>query len=136
MTFSIPSVGDLLVVEILRVINGKGSECKILAKLSLKGPTVFKAPHYKGLIRPGDVLIPAISGELPEPFRAGDLVKAKVISLGDSKYFFLSTVPEDCGVVVAEGDLEFPCSYRLIGNEDRSRVVSRKVAKPLQVLLP
>ena len=35
-------------------------------------------------------------------FRPGDLVRAQVVSLGDSRSYFLSTAGNDCGVVYAK----------------------------------
>lgn len=40
--------------------------------------------------------------ELYSSFRPGDLVRAQVVSLGDSRSYFLSTASNDCGVVYAK----------------------------------
>ena len=40
--------------------------------------------------------------EIYSSFRPGDLVRAQVVSLGDSRSYFLSTARNDCGVVYAK----------------------------------
>ena len=41
---------------------------------------------------------------LPEAFRPGDVVRARVISLGDARSYMLSTAALDLGVVYAESE--------------------------------
>ena len=127
MIFTIPSVGDVVFAQVLRV-SSKGAECRILGKCL--GQEVVCIPNYRGLIRPTDVATPTLMADIPLPaFRPADVVRAKVISLGDGKAVFLSTVPEDCGVV-SSGKATVAASYKLLTNEDRTLVLSRKVAKP------
>lgn len=40
--------------------------------------------------------------EIYSSFRPGDLIRAQVVSLGDSRSYFLSTARNDCGVVYAK----------------------------------
>jgi hypothetical protein len=40
---------------------------------------------------------------LPDAFRPGDVVRARVLSLGDARSFFLTTAQEALGVVAAKG---------------------------------
>ena len=118
---TIPAVGDLVYAQVLRVTPGRGAECRIV--------TSVVNESYRGLIRPSDIVTPALQAELgPIAFRAGDLVRAKVISLGDARNLFLSTVPEDCGVVSAGCDVCVPVSWKLI-SDGNSVVERRKVAK-------
>ncbi len=45
---------------------------------------------------------------LQESFRPGDIVRARVISLGDARSYMLSTAAVDLGVVYAENDAGAP----------------------------
>ena len=52
--------------------------------------------------------------EIYSSFRPGDLVRAQVVSLGDSRSYFLSTARNDCGVVYAKstsGELLQPIEF-------------------------
>ena len=42
--------------------------------------------------------------QLPDCFRPADIIRARVISLGDSRSYFLSTAREDLGVIVARSE--------------------------------
>ena len=50
--------------------------------------------------------------EIYSSFRPGDLVRAQVVSLGDSRSYFLSTARNDCGVVYAKSTSGKQCSWR------------------------
>ena len=43
--------------------------------------------------------------EVPSCFRPGDVVRAKVLSLGDARTFYLSTAADDLGVVFAKSEV-------------------------------
>ena len=116
MSYKIPDVGDAVYAEVLRITN-KGAECRIIGE----------AP-YRGLIRPFDMAPSMMLND--SPYRPGDLVKAKVISLGDSKSYFLSTMAEDCGVLAAgSADVSVPVAWNLIADEKLQKVLVRKVAR-------
>ena len=62
---------------------------------------VVTAEDFEGIIRQADVRATDKDRvELYNTFQFGDLVKAKVISLGDAKSYFLSTAEKDLGVVL------------------------------------
>lgn len=66
-------------------------------------------------------------------FRPGDIVLATVISLGDSKSYFLSTVQDDLGVIVARsttGHVMVPVSWQQMQCPHSHALEYRKVAKP------
>ena len=62
---------------------------------------VLKSP-FLGIIRLPDIRKHEIEKIiLEECFQPGDIIQAKVISLGDSKWFYLSTAEDHLGVVLA-----------------------------------
>jgi len=71
--------------------------------------------------------------EMHKCFRPGDLVTAKVLSLGDTSCYILSTAQPELGVVVAkseEGKVNMlPLSHRQMQCPVTSRKESRKVAR-------
>lgn len=83
--------------------------------------------------------------KMGECFRLGDIVKAKVLSLGDARSYYLSTAANELGVVYAtseDGELEcrdfeltagaplLPISYQEMENPQTGETERRKVAKP------
>ena len=70
--------------------------------------------------------------EIYSSFRPGDLVRAQVVSLGDSRSYFLSTARNDCGVVYAKstsGELLQPFKFVSV-----SCIVSILYARSLQYM--
>lgn len=68
-----------------------------------------------------------------ECFRLGDIVKAKVLSLGDARSYYLSTAANELGVVYAtaeDGAPLLPISYQEMENPQTGETEKRKVAKP------
>ena len=127
MTYSVPTIGDFVYARVTRISRSRGAECLIFA-LNLNP----LGRELKGTVRINDVTAPdlVIAG-IENAFRPGDVIRAKIISLGDSRNYFLSTVADDCGVVFGVGSLE-PASFRLMFNRrDKSVVERRKVAKPV-----
>ena len=58
-----------------------------------------------GILRAADLRATEIDAVVvPECFRPGDVVRARVLSLGDARSFYLSTAADDLGVVFARGE--------------------------------
>ena len=86
--------GDTVLCRVLRM-NYNQAFVDILAVGDNSLPFIAK-----GVIRREDVRTTEIDKViLKEFFRAGDIVQAKVISLGDSKHYFLSTATSGMGVI-------------------------------------
>lgn len=94
MAHMVLAIGDVVLARILR-INIQQIQVEILAndKHLLRFPT-------RAILRQEDIresqtdLI--VMNEL---FHPGDIIVAKVVSLGDARYFFISTAGPDLGVV-------------------------------------
>ena len=131
MVYSVPAVGHFVFARVTRISRSRGAECVIFAI----GQNPLGA-ELRGIVRTVDVTSPLMQlefSDIRDCFQAGDIIRAKVISLGDARAFFLSTVADDCGVVKTPGNLK-PASYRLV--EGGGKVERRKVARPVWLLAP
>lgn len=73
----------------------------------------------KGIIRREDVRINEVEKlVMHECFRPGDIVRAVIVSLGDSRQYYLSTSEAELGVVYAKnqttGNLMIPISWKVL----------------------
>jgi len=111
------------VVEI-RVAEGVGP---------LRGPPYFEGAIRLDDVRSGKTVVDQTSVVLADCFRPGDLVKARIISLGDPRRYFLSTAETELGVVRAErkGVVMIPISWKEMECPKTGVQESRKCAKPL-----
>jgi exosome complex component CSL4 len=67
-------------------------------------------------------------------FKPGDIIKARILSLGDSRAYFLTTAESELGVVVAfaeDGVKLIPLNWEQMVDTRTGRKEPRKVAKPL-----
>ncbi|CAG8697289.1 8060_t:CDS:2, partial [Acaulospora morrowiae] len=66
-------------------------------------------------------------------YRLGDIVRAKVISLGDARSYYLSTMENEYGVIYAQslaGAAMIPISWTNMQCIKTGEIESRKCAKP------
>ena len=69
-----------------------------------------------------------------EMVRVGDIVRASVISLGDERSYYISTVGNEFGVAVAlseDGNAMLPASWKEMRDVVNGKAEPRKVAKPV-----
>ena len=93
------SVGQLVTARVLRVGQQRADVSILLAE-----DTALPEP-LPALIRREDVrAVEADKVQLPDCFRPADILRARVISLGDSRSYFLSTARDDLGVIVARSE--------------------------------
>jgi len=91
--------------------------------------------HHSGVIRKEDIRAGATEEvQVHQSFRPGDIILAKIISLGDSRRYFLSTAETSLGVIKAisssTGKCMVPISWNEIECPDTKIRESRKCAKP------
>jgi len=122
---------------------GKTVLCKIL-RITMQEATVdvmaadeigSLREHHGGIIRKENVRIGATEEvQIYESFRPGDFVLAKIISLGDSRRYYLSTAENDLGVIQAicstSGRMMIPVSWREMECPDTKIREPRKCARP------
>lgn len=123
----IPAVGHIVTARVVS-INPRTAAVDILAV------GTAPVPHRcSGIIRIQDVRATEIDKvQLHLCFRPGDLVRAEVISLGDSRSYFLTTARNELGVVEAHslgGERMIPISWQEMQCPKTRVVEARKVAK-------
>ncbi|GMN25821.1 hypothetical protein TIFTF001_001073 [Ficus carica] len=88
---------------------------------------------FSGVIRQQDVRATEIDKvDMHLSFRAGDIVRALVLSLGDARAYYLSTAKNELGVVSAEsgaGATMVPISWTEMQCPFTGQVEQRKVAR-------
>ncbi|CEM14002.1 unnamed protein product [Vitrella brassicaformis CCMP3155] len=128
---SVPFTGATVLAQVTR-ISPRRVDCIIL---SVEGRPIRDTSNpYKGIIRLQDVRPFEIDQiDMLECFRPTDIVKAKVVSLGDSRSFHLSTAEQDLGVVFAKSTSGHPLVALKWNEMECSKTKEReprKVAKP------
>ncbi|KAK6503045.1 exosome 3'-_5 exonuclease subunit ski4 (Csl4) [Arthrobotrys musiformis] len=90
--------------------------------------------EFQGVIRVQDVRLTEVDKvKIFNSFRPGDIVRARVISLGDQSNYYLSTASNELGVVMADsevGDPMYPINWREMKSTRTGVVEERKVARP------
>jgi exosome complex component CSL4 len=136
-TSQVLKVGQLIVGRISRITPQNAVvEIRVAEGVGpLRGP-----PYYEGAIRLDDVrsgkaVVDQNRVVLADCFRPGDSVSCRVISMGDSRRYFLSTAETELGVVRAErkGVVMIPVSWKEMECPLTGVRESRKCAKPLML---
>jgi len=104
-----------------------------------EGVGPIRLPYYEGAIRLEDVRSFSLGKKeetvavLADCFRPGDLVSCRIISMGDSRRYFLTTAETELGVVRAErkGIPMIPVSWKEMECPETGVREPRKCAKPL-----
>jgi exosome complex component CSL4 len=90
--------------------------------------------NFKAIIRRQDVRsIDKDKVQMQDSFRPGDIVRAEVISLGDSQSYHISTAKNELGVIFAKsisGGSMYPVSWREMRCSITNHAELRKCAKP------
>lgn len=127
-TSIVPAVGDVVTCKIVR-INPRQAQLEILCV----GSTALREP-VGGLIRREDVRdYERDQVAIYKSFRPGDVVLGRVISLGDSRFYYVTTAAQELGVVFsrsAEGHTMEPVSFEEVQCPVTKTREWRKVAKP------
>lgn len=127
------SIGSLVLCQITQ-ISSLEARCTILSV----GDKELPSDHGKflGVIRQQDIRLHEIDKiKLEDMFRVGDFVRARILSLGDSKRYILSTASNELGVVRAlsrVGAPLVPVDWDKMQCERTGIIELRKVAAPLE----
>lgn len=123
----VPAPNDLVTARVSK-ISTRMANCDIICV----GSTLL-TETFPGTIRPRDVQEFDIDNvEIFKSFRPGDIVRATVISLGDSKSYYLSTAKNELGVILAhgpQGNAMVPISWQEMQCPVTKAKELRKVAK-------
>jgi len=123
----VPEPGAVVIAKVTRV-NQRMANCDILCvgSKALEG-------SFQGVIRIQDIRATEIDKvEVYSSFRPGDMVRAKVLSLGDARSYFLTTAENELGVVHAVSAAGAPmvaASWEQMECTKTKQVEARKVAK-------
>uniref|UniRef100_H2ZLP5 RNA-binding domain-containing protein n=1 Tax=Ciona savignyi TaxID=51511 RepID=H2ZLP5_CIOSA len=124
----VPEIGAIVICKITQ-LSSSYAKCKIL---SVRGS--YLNTSFRGMIRKEDVRSTNRDKvEIYKSFRPGDVVVAKVLSLGDASCYLLSTAENELGVVIAlseNGDAMIPLSHDQMQCPKSLIKENRKVARP------
>ena len=124
--------GQLVVGKILRI----SPQNAIMEIRLVQGLGALHTPQ-EGAIRREDVRSGATEQlSLADCFQPGDLVVARVISLGDSRRYFLTTAESELGVIQAKsrvGAAMIPISFKQMECPETGEKEPRKCAKPMNL---
>ncbi|GAB5030600.1 exoribonuclease csl4 [Nannochloropsis oceanica] len=134
-------VGHVVLTRVLR-ITSKQAHVEVIAmgRITLR-------QTCQGIIKKEDVREHEIDRvEIHKCFRPGDLVRARVVSLGDSRQYYLSTAESELGVTYAKsqthvgegggeggGSVMVPVSWEKMVDPITKVTEDRKVAKPVSI---
>ena len=132
-------VGHIVLTRVLR-ITSKQAHVEVVAMGS-----VTLRQTCQGIIKKEDVREHEIDRvEIHKCFRPGDIVRARVVSLGDSRQYYLSTAESELGVMYAKsqthvgegggeggGSVMVPVSWEKMMDPITKVTEDRKVAKPM-----
>jgi len=125
------------IIEVGHIILGRVTRLtdRQATVLILKSNNSPLTTPNSGVIRTEDVTsLTTDSIDVTLAYRLGDVLLARVISLGDSRQFFLSTAEDELGVVDANcmesGRAMVPCSYKEMMCPVTKVKETRKVARP------
>ncbi|KAG2322087.1 hypothetical protein Bca52824_015300 [Brassica carinata] len=123
----IPVPGSLVLARVTRVMSRMAS-----VNVLCVGSKAVRE-KFAGVIRQQDVRETEIDKvDMLQSFRPGDIVRAMVLSLGDSRAYYLSTAKNQLGVVSAEsaaGETMVPVSWTEMRCPLSGQTERRKVAK-------
>lgn len=124
------SIGNKVLCKVVRITNQMAT-VEIVAAEEIGS----LREHHEGIIRKEDVRTAATEDiDIYECFRPGDVVVAKIISLGTSRRYFLTTAETELGVLRAtcstSREIMVPISYKEMECPISSAREKRKCAKP------
>lgn len=128
-THVVPREGSLVLCRVLS-INSNNAKVRIIC---VNGKVSKEA--LKGIIRREDIRATEIdSVEVYNSFRPGDIVRARVLGLGESQGYVLTTAENELGVIMARnsdnnGGLMDPISWCEVQDRVTGKKQKRKVAK-------
>jgi exosome complex component CSL4 len=112
----------------------------VLEILAIEGVGTVESKSEGTIAREECVKSGAAAREVHDCFQPGDLVLARVLSLGDSRRYFLTTAESELGVIHAichsSGKPMIPYTWKEMQCPDSNVREPRKCAKPRKILKP
>jgi len=123
----VPQTGDVVTCKITKISSRLAT-----ADILIVGTSLLQEA-LSGTIRPRDCrAFDVDSVEVYKCFRPGDIVRAHVLSLGDSRSYYLTTAKNELGVILAQsaaGHTMIPISWDKMQCPKTKAIEFRKVAK-------
>lgn len=124
------TIGRIVLGKVLRIVLQQA----VIEIVAAEGVGGLRYPH-EGVIRREDVRTGATEEvQLYDSFRPGDVLLCRILSLGDSRRYYLSTAEAELGVVRAfsstSGKRMVPISWKEMECPETKEKESRKCAKP------
>ncbi|KAI3654587.1 hypothetical protein MP228_000641 [Amoeboaphelidium protococcarum] len=135
-TNSTPSIGSVILGKVSRVTPVQANvDILALSDNIAEDGRLFIEP-YKGVLRKQDVRLHNIDQVvMSDCFRPDDVIRAEIISFGDSRSYYLSTAKNEYGVVYARSSdsdaVMQPISWQSMQCTKSGMIELRKCAKPL-----
>lgn len=124
----LPDVSSEVLARVVRLMPKQA-----IVVIHQVGDTVLQT-DWQGVIRVQDVRATEKDKvKMHESFKPGDIVRARVISLGDQANYYLSTASNELGVIMATseaGNDMVPISWKEYKDPVTGQTETRKVAKP------
>ncbi len=122
-------INDVVIGRVVRL-----TEMQITVEILFVNGNELRVPNL-GVVRTEDVTSLVVDAMvMSKCFRLGDIIEARVISLGDSRQFYLSTAADELGVIKAvcenSGSLMYPVSWKEMMCPTTGERENRKCAKP------
>jgi len=126
---AVPRAGDDVYARVVKV-DEKAAKTTIACARG----TACALGGFSGVVRKQDVRATEIDGvDLERCFRIGDVVRARVLSLGDARSFYLTTASDELGVVQARHRASravmLPISWTEVQCPVTGEIEERKVAE-------
>eukprot|EP00800_Vazella_pourtalesii_P009962 TRINITY_DN249_c1_g1_i1.p1 TRINITY_DN249_c1_g1~~TRINITY_DN249_c1_g1_i1.p1 ORF type:complete len:206 (-),score=3.37 TRINITY_DN249_c1_g1_i1:406-1023(-) len=128
---SIPKSGSLVNA---RVISINPRSCKVLI---IGVEDTYLKHTFRGIVRKEDIrAFQKDQVEIHKCYRSGDIIRARVLSLGEALHYVLTTAENELGVIFASGDNGIPLipyNWEEMLCPQSGHRESRKVAKVRQI---
>ena len=124
----IPKVGDIIIGKIIKITSNHA-----ITEIIYVNNNIITNNTCIGIIRKQDIRKIDIDNiQIYKCFRQNDIIKAKIISLGNLKNYYLSTVDSNFGVIIGYsifGHKMIPISWNKMQCKQTKVIEMRKVAK-------
>ncbi|CAB9507601.1 complex component CSL4 [Seminavis robusta] len=128
------SVGQVVLARVLRVA---APQATVVIVATAQGGRLSSASEGS-IPREECVKSGAVTREVHECFQPGDIVLAKILSIGDTRRYVMTTAEAELGVIHAvchsSGKPMIPCSWKEMECPDTNVKELRKCAKPRKVM--
>ena len=128
----VPTIGSIVVAKVINI-----SERQAKVSILSVNNTLLEEPLHGVILKENVRAMEKDTVEIFSSFRPGDMVRARVVSLGESQAYSLSTAENELGVMVATsdgGEAMVPISWCVMQCTKTGVKERRKVAKVINTV--